>query len=460
MDIANRFIRWIRENISIPLLITFYLFIYKRSRAASIARLDDLEMLSLNGIERLLIFAPHPDDEVLGAGGLIQVAQESGVEVRIVVITNGDGQRLAPMALSQRIRLRDTDFIALGERRQLEAVAALEKLGLDPECLTFLGYPDRSLNKLWLNDWREEIPFRSGYTRAESSPYTTTYNPESRYLGRHLLQDLQTLLSEYRPDFIVTPHPNDDHPDHRATAAFVRMAVHLLAHNDSQYQPQIWAYLIHYGYYPPTNGSQVRKTLLPPTQLSGEQNQWVRLDLNAKQVENKHQAIKQHATQVLLLGNFLSRFARSNELFAALPTVEVSPISLSAVPLLDTGVKEIPTIPEIEQETPRKLMMGGADLLGWRVTRLGNTLLLTVDTRGQIGSKLHYRILLKFSDGSTRLLTSRIPEVNMKSTSITTKIDLSEISDPPLLAFAADVSQGVTLDRTGWYFVHLHGWLD
>ncbi len=41
--------------------------------------------------ERILIFAPHPDDELLGNGGLIQDAKNRGDEVIVVLMTNGDG---------------------------------------------------------------------------------------------------------------------------------------------------------------------------------------------------------------------------------------------------------------------------------------------------------------------------------------------------------------------------------
>jgi len=130
------------------------------------------------------------------------------------------------------------------------------------------------------------------------------------------------------------------------------------------------------------------------------------------------------------------------------------------VPSHETGVKEQPKLDGLETERDRRWILGGADLLGWRVARLGENLNLTLHTRGRLLSRLRYRILLKFSDGSTRVLTRIDPEVTTKSTSLTVKINLSEIPDPPLLAFAGEVSQGVILDRTGWYFLHLYRWWD
>src|SRR5437899_999403 len=40
---------------------------------------------------RVLVFAPHPDDETIGAGGLIFHLTRRSVPVRVVFVTNGDG---------------------------------------------------------------------------------------------------------------------------------------------------------------------------------------------------------------------------------------------------------------------------------------------------------------------------------------------------------------------------------
>jgi hypothetical protein len=40
---------------------------------------------------RLMVFAPHPDDETLAAGGLIQRVLARDGQVRVVFVTNGDG---------------------------------------------------------------------------------------------------------------------------------------------------------------------------------------------------------------------------------------------------------------------------------------------------------------------------------------------------------------------------------
>jgi len=42
------------------------------------------------GPERILIFAPHPDDEALSSPGLVRRALNRGDEVKIVLFTCGD----------------------------------------------------------------------------------------------------------------------------------------------------------------------------------------------------------------------------------------------------------------------------------------------------------------------------------------------------------------------------------
>ena len=59
--------------------------------AASPQNSDSLTSLSLEGIRRALIIAPHPDDETLAAGGLIESVLSRGGQVKVVLVTNAGG---------------------------------------------------------------------------------------------------------------------------------------------------------------------------------------------------------------------------------------------------------------------------------------------------------------------------------------------------------------------------------
>src|SRR5438132_8706173 len=61
------------------------------------------EPLDLQG-ERLLVLAPHPDDEVIGCGGLIARHLLAGRRVRVVVVTDG-AEAGAPKVREEESRL-------------------------------------------------------------------------------------------------------------------------------------------------------------------------------------------------------------------------------------------------------------------------------------------------------------------------------------------------------------------
>src|SRR3954463_13514957 len=44
-----------------------------------------------NQADSIVVFAPHPDDEVIGCAGIIMQALARGARVKVVAITSGDG---------------------------------------------------------------------------------------------------------------------------------------------------------------------------------------------------------------------------------------------------------------------------------------------------------------------------------------------------------------------------------
>ena len=81
-------------------------------------------------MSRVLVFAAHPDDEVLGMGGTIAVHAERGDEVRIVVVTDGSSTQYPG----------DADTRA---RKDGEAVSAAAELGVTD--YVHLDLPDMRL---------------------------------------------------------------------------------------------------------------------------------------------------------------------------------------------------------------------------------------------------------------------------------------------------------------------------
>ena len=308
-------------------------FAYNRSRAAPNLNLDDLPLLSLNGIHRLLVIAPHPDDETLAAGGIIQQALASGTDVKVIVVTNGDGQVLAPLALHMDLLPRPKDYIADGKQRQVETQNSLKILGLSSNSISFLDYPDGQLSQLWLDNWTTACPLRARYTRSTRSPYPQSDIVEKSYCGNNLISEFIAELDAFKPDLILLPHPNDEHADHRATTSFLMMALILERPLDPEYKPAVMGYLVHYGFFPQPRGWHQNDVVLPPVSLSGVENKWERLDLTLDQIKIKSQAIRAYQSQLRLLGSFLPSFVRSDEIFANLDILDISPLAFNSLSL-------------------------------------------------------------------------------------------------------------------------------
>ena len=116
--------------------------------------------------EPMLVVAPHPDDETLGAGGLIAYQRARGVDVTVAAVT--DGERAY------------ADNRSLAETRIREQTLALNHLGVDDSRIVRLRQPDSDV---------------------------TSY--------QHLLSSL--LMDHASPaTHIVAPWPGDFHPDHKA----------------------------------------------------------------------------------------------------------------------------------------------------------------------------------------------------------------------------------------------------
>jgi LmbE family N-acetylglucosaminyl deacetylase len=121
---------------------------------------------------RVVVFAPHPDDEVLGCGGALADLLERGARLDVVLVTDGAaGARDA----GERGRIAAT--------RMEESRRALEILG--GGALHAGGFPDRGLA-----DRLEEV---------------------EALLARWLVQA--------SPALVFAPSPVETHPDHRAVAA-------------------------------------------------------------------------------------------------------------------------------------------------------------------------------------------------------------------------------------------------
>ncbi len=283
--------------------------------------------------DRILIFAPHPDDETLGCGGLIQRALARGAEVHVALITNGDASELALLFGQRELSWKPKAFIDLGQARQRESLAALGSLGLSPDRVHFLGYPNNGLAALWaLDHWLPAQPYQSKTTKAAASPYPDSVTPGAVYCGEQVLVDLAALLRRVRPSKVYVTHPQDIHPDHWATCAFVSCALADIAaagREEWADNVRLYGYLIHWPHYPSPPKTNPALALDPPKALGSERSHWLEIPLSTAEAEAKLRAIRLYRSQLPSLDRLLPRFARANELFEELPVLrarEAAPV--------------------------------------------------------------------------------------------------------------------------------------
>ena len=195
--------------------------------------------IELGASDRILILAPHPDDESLACGGIIQRALSSGLPVHVLFLTNGDNNEWSFMVYRKRPELLPWQVRAMGEVRRGEALAAARGLGLPPDALTFLGYPDFGTLRIWCSHWGDAPPFRSMLTRVTSVPYENAYRRGAAYKGEEIVRDLTAVIREFRPTRIFVSHPADDNPDHAALYLFTRIVLWDLAEDHTPAGPSI-----------------------------------------------------------------------------------------------------------------------------------------------------------------------------------------------------------------------------
>jgi LmbE family N-acetylglucosaminyl deacetylase len=175
--------------------------------------------------DRIMILAPHPDDEVLAAGGVIAKTLKRGhqSELRVIIATNGDASYATAFLHHSHLPSKE-NFRRQAVMRQKESLTALASLGLETTHVHFWGFPDRGLASLWKGRWNRENPYRSPTTSYKSSIQAVN-SPVLPYTKASLDVLLETELLEFRPTLIFMPHPYDNHSDHSALAGFTLRAV-------------------------------------------------------------------------------------------------------------------------------------------------------------------------------------------------------------------------------------------
>lgn len=186
-------------------------------------------------INKVLVIAPHPDDEINLAGQLIVKLNQFGVEIFVAYTTNGDAEP------------------KIGNKRIQEAINANSILGIKEDHVIFLGYPNEwsGAKHIYNAPENEELISKLGKTKTNSIPTHPEFCYEKKSLHhtftrKNFKDDFSELIEDIKPDLLIAPE-FDSHPDHRATSLFFDEVMGELLKKDKNYRPIIFKKYIHEG---------------------------------------------------------------------------------------------------------------------------------------------------------------------------------------------------------------------
>ncbi len=203
---------------------------------ASLRQLPPLGAAALVRVHhRAVVVAPHPDDEILMVGGLLQQLSRVGRAVLLIAVTDGTASHAgSPIWPPER----------LARERPMESRAALQKLGLRSVAMLRLGLPDGALSRLRLG----------------------------------LADQLARVLAP--TDVVFTTWRHDGHPDHEAAGYACAAAAHRVG--AALVEVPVWGW--HWGH---------------PGDVRFPWHRARRFDLDEATVQRKQNALLSFASQLL-----------------------------------------------------------------------------------------------------------------------------------------------------------------
>jgi len=282
---------------------------------------DSKDTIAFTKNDRVLILAPHPDDEAIGACGIIQRALKQNAKVRVVCYTNGDSNELSFIVYEKRITFKKGEFLHMGEVRRKETMRAMVSLGVKSEDMIFLGYPDFGTLEIFTKYWGDMTPYRGLFTKVYRVSYPEALSMGAPYIGDSILKDMEKIISDFKPTKIFVSHPGDVNRDHRALYLFLQVALWDLEGKIPS--PGVFPYIIHVVGWPVPRGYHPELELKAPDSLTNVGIKWRNLELTKEELKTKHDTIAFYRSQIEYNPKYLFTFARRNEFFGDFQAIKL-----------------------------------------------------------------------------------------------------------------------------------------
>jgi LmbE family N-acetylglucosaminyl deacetylase len=449
-------------------LITILVAAISSSAFASGATSNSLNLMPN---DRVLVFAPHPDDEVLGAGGVIQRAVAMNLPVKVVFLTYGDSNQWSFLLYRKHPVVWPAAVENMGLVRHDEAINASRILGVGPENLIFLGYPDFGTLNIWYYHWNLSPAYRSLMTRVTAVPYKGAFRPGAPYKGEEIVKDIRSIIRDFKPTKIFVSHPADHNGDHLGFYLYTRVALW----DEGMDSVAVFPYLIHYLTWPKPKGFHPEVDLVPPDALASDEN-WRKYHLSAYEMENKEKALQAHKSQYFSSPRYLLSFVKFNELFGDIPPLK---LHLNENVSVISGQKKLMKTMELPEElnAQERSAFVGVDWksLRWEQDNLVVTIGLSKPLAEDVDASIYFfgysgktpfgqmpkinvRLgVLSYSvyDQHKRL-EQDVVQIKRSPNEVTIKVPLQLLGHPQKILTSAKTSLGnFPLDNASWVVVEL-----
>ena len=395
--------------------------------------------------DRVLIIAPHPDDESIGCAGVIRYCVENNISVKIVILTDGC---LSGSAVT----------------RHDESVAAMELLGVKEEDIIFLGYRDGTLPSLLNKNWESNNPYNINGT-INNNNYSFSYQKNGTYSGEDLYNNLAEIMNNFQPTIIFYPDSEDEQIDHWASNAFIEYVTAKTNYNGTKY-----TYIVHDPpNWPSPRNYNPEANLNPPHELTKIGYKWVSFPLNQYQERLKEASFALYPSQIDN-DSYVRSFIRQNELFGIIPVIPTN-FSYSTLNFSSDNVS-----PETVIQEPVKKDLGKGSIRTREISSVGFQMDnedagISIETKHNISMSTWYEIHILFLDSpdfkridlkiyngtayyqdfSPNSYQSNDFNVQVENNEIKISIPSSAFNDTNSILMSADIISGNTLiDWTGW----------